>query len=348
MKAPGLTLRRTDLVAANACEEWLAVFDEICAMRGADAAPWVRRGGVSRRDPGRLRIELTPLAQLWMARDARGAVAWLREQGVLGPVFAPRLRAEGIDLRGADLRDAYLSGADLRGANLRDADLRGAYLRDADLRGADLGAYLNGAYLSGAYLSDADLRGADLRDAYLSGAYLSGANLRGADLRDAYLRDAYLRDAYLSGADLRGADLSGADLGDADLRGADLRGARRWSDDVPVPRWVVRDGVIAGRATHSVTLRALLIEDAARVAENRHPAVARLLRRADVSGEDLLCAAQDLASYSSVARALRAIARGDYATALDAHCDATGLDRDAWIAATLDEQRATLAGGVTA
>ena len=104
----------------------------------------------------------------------------------------------------------------------------------------------------------------------------------------------------------------------------------------------------AGRATHSVTLRALLIEDAARVAENRHPAVARLLRRADVSGEDLLCAAQDLASYSSVARALRAIARGDYATALDAHCDATGLDRDAWIAATLDEQRATLAGGVTA
>ena len=37
-----------------------------------------------------------------------------------------------------------------------------------------------------------------------------------------------------------------------------------------------------------------------------------------------------------------------YATALDAHCDATGLDRDAWIAATLDEQRATLAGGVTA
>ena len=86
-----LTLRRTDLVAANACEEWLAVFDEICAMRGADAAPWVRRGGVSRRDPGRLRIELTPLAQLWMARDARGAVAWLREQGVLGPVFAPRL-----------------------------------------------------------------------------------------------------------------------------------------------------------------------------------------------------------------------------------------------------------------
>ena len=196
MKAAVLTLRRAELVAARACAEWLAVFDEICALRGADAAPWVRRGGVSRRDPGRLRIELTPLAQLWMARDARGAVTWLREQGVLGPVFAPRLRAEGIDLRGADLRDAYLSGADLRGANLRDADLRGAYLRDADLRGADL------------------------RDADLRGAYLSGANLRGADLGD-------------------------ADLRAADLIGADLSGARRWSDDVPVPGWVVRDGALA-------------------------------------------------------------------------------------------------------
>ena len=151
---------------------------------------WVRRGGVSRRDPGRLRIELTPLAQLWMARDARGAVAWLREQGVIGPVYVPRLRAEGLDLRGADLRAAYLSGAYLRGAYLRGADLRAAYLRDADLSGADLGA---------------DLSGADL-----------------------------------SGADLRGADLRGADLS-----GADLRGARRWSDDVPVPGWVVRDGALA-------------------------------------------------------------------------------------------------------
>ena len=121
MKAAVLTLRRAELVAARACAEWLAVFDEICALRGDERAPLVRRGGVSLRDPERLRVALTPLAQLWMARDARGAVTWLREQGVLGPVFAPRLRAEGIDLRGADLRDAYLSGADLRGADLRGA-----------------------------------------------------------------------------------------------------------------------------------------------------------------------------------------------------------------------------------
>lgn len=88
MKRPVLTLRRADVVDARACSEWLGIFDEILALRGADAAPWVRRGGVSRRDPERLRIELTPLAQLWMARDARDAVAWLRD-GVLAREVLP-------------------------------------------------------------------------------------------------------------------------------------------------------------------------------------------------------------------------------------------------------------------
>lgn len=133
MKAPVLTIRRADLVAAHACAEWLGIFDAICALRGDDRAPLVRRGGVSRRDPQRLRIELTPLAQLWMARDAHGAVSWLRDMGVLGPVYAPRAQAPGIDLRDADL-----SGADLRDADLRDANLYGADLRGADLSGADL------------------------------------------------------------------------------------------------------------------------------------------------------------------------------------------------------------------
>ena len=126
MKHPTLTLRRADLVAARACAEWLATFDAICALRGDGRAPLVRRGGVSRRDPQRLRIELTPLAQLWMARDAHGAVSWLRERGVLGPVYAPRVQASGIDLYGANLGGAYLYGADLRGADLYGANLYGA------------------------------------------------------------------------------------------------------------------------------------------------------------------------------------------------------------------------------
>lgn len=118
MRHPTLTLRRADLVAARACAEWLGIFDAICALRGLETAPIVRRGQIWRRDPQRLRIELTPLAQLWMARDAKGAVSWLRQRGVLGPVYAPRVQAPGIDLRGADLHGADLYGADLRGANL--------------------------------------------------------------------------------------------------------------------------------------------------------------------------------------------------------------------------------------
>ena len=135
MKHPTLTLRREDLVAARSCSEWLGIFDAICALRGDDRAPLVRRGGVSRRDPQRLRIELTPLAQLWMARDARGAVSWLRKRGVLGPVYAPRVQAPGIDLRAANLTSANLSDATLTSANLSDATLTSANLSGATLTG---------------------------------------------------------------------------------------------------------------------------------------------------------------------------------------------------------------------
>ena len=100
-------------------------------------------------------------------------------------------------------------------------------------------------------------------------------------------------------------------------------------------------------SARTVTLRALLIEDAARVAELRHPAVARLLRRPDVSPEDLAGAAVGLERYPSASRALRAIAVGDLDAAMALHCDATGLDRDAWIAATLEEQGAELVAEVS-
>ena len=150
LRYPVLTLRRADLVAEGACSKWLAIFDEVCAMRGDDRAPWVRRGGVSRCDPTRLRIELTPLAQVWLARDARGALAWLRDRGLIGA-----------------------------------ASLIGAYLRGADLRGADLrGAYLIGAYLRGAYLSGADLSGADLAWA---ARYSDDPPIAGWTLRDGRL-----------------------------------------------------------------------------------------------------------------------------------------------------------------
>lgn len=130
MRPAVLTIRRDDLVAANACAEWLAWFDDVCAMRGDDRAPLVRRGGVTRRDPTRLRIELTPLAQVWLSLplspESGTAWRWLRERGVVGSVSA-----QGADLSGANLR-----GADLRGANLTYADLRSADLSGANLTGA--------------------------------------------------------------------------------------------------------------------------------------------------------------------------------------------------------------------
>jgi hypothetical protein len=223
IRYPVLTLRRADLVTAGACAEWVGIFDEICRLRGDAAAPWVRRGSISRRDPSRLRVELTPLAQVWLARDGRGALAWLRERGLMGPASLVR-----ADLRGADLRRADLRGADLSRANLYGADLRGANLS---------GAYLSGAYLSGAYLTGAYLCGA-----YLTGAYLCGADLRGADLSRADLYGAYLTGANLTGAYLTGADLSRADLGGAYLTGANLTGAARYTDDAPISGWTVTDG----------------------------------------------------------------------------------------------------------
>jgi uncharacterized protein YjbI with pentapeptide repeats len=156
-----VTITLKELREADACREGRALFHSLRKMQGRQRS---------------VRIEWTPLAQVWLAAAFGEFSNWLYQNKL-----TPRLSLEGVDLRGADL-----SGADLRGAYLR-----GAYLSGADLRGA----YLRGAYLSGAYLSGAYLRGADL-----SGADLSGADLSGADLSGAYLRGAYLSGAYLSGA----------------------------------------------------------------------------------------------------------------------------------------------------
>ena len=216
MRPAVLTIRRRDLVRLDACGAWLSLFDAVCVERDLDRAtgarvergPLVRRrDGSVRRAADRLRIELTPLAQVWLSLplppNSGTAWAWLRANGAVGAVSAV-----GADLCGADLRGASLYGADLRGASLYGADLSGANLRGADLRGADL----YGANLSGANLSGADLSGADLYGANLSGANLYGANFSGASLSGAY------------------------------LRGADLSGAYRNGDDSAVAGWVVRDG----------------------------------------------------------------------------------------------------------
>ena len=167
MRYPILTIRRADLVAAGACADWLAAFDACIAERDmervrlqphADGTPRYgvrpvergpvvrRRDGTTRRAADRLRIELSPLAQVWLSLpvspSSGAAWAWLRARGIVGS---------------ANLYGANLSGADLSDANLYGANLYGANLSGADLRGADLG---------GANLYGANLEGADLRNAW--------------------------------------------------------------------------------------------------------------------------------------------------------------------------------------
>lgn len=91
-----------------------------------------------------------------------------------------------------------------------------------------------------------------------------------------------------------------------------------------------------------VTLRALVLEDCARAADRlQRPAVARLLRRADLSREDLTAASLDLRPRSARAAALAALATdavladGIAAEMLAEEC---GLSCEEWVTETAREQ----------
>ena len=98
-----VSIWRKTLVKLGACSEGLKLFDEIAALQD-EADP---------RRLKRIRVQWGPLAELWLARDSRGHVGWLRRKKVV-----PR-----IDLVGANLGGANLVGANLDGANLDGADL---------------------------------------------------------------------------------------------------------------------------------------------------------------------------------------------------------------------------------
>jgi uncharacterized protein YjbI with pentapeptide repeats len=156
----------------------------------------------------------------------RGAVDWNDES---------QREREGLDLRGADLRQENLSGlplAQMRGGltyeewkplegeqteeqinmaavQLQGANLREAQMQEAILRGAQLqGAILIGAQLQEAYLFKAQLQRADLYEAQLQEAYLIEANLSRADLGYAQMQGANLREAQIERVFLNDATLS--------------------------------------------------------------------------------------------------------------------------------------------
>jgi hypothetical protein len=117
-----------------------------------------------------------------------GADPW-REERYLAATLGRReaealLRARefgGRDLRGIHAADRDLQGLNARGALLRDGHFERARLDGARFDGANLSnAHLEGASLVGASLAGADVEGADFRGADLRGADFMGASLFGA------------------------------------------------------------------------------------------------------------------------------------------------------------------------
>ena len=155
----------------------------------------------------------------WLLRnheDGRGPVDWEDES---------QRERDGLDLRGADLRNVDLHGLPLARTlgevtwqddpTITEEQRRRAsiILVDADLKGV----HLEGARLGWAQMQHADLRQASLQHASLfgtrlDGAYLFKANLEGARLIGTHLDEAFLWHANLTGASLRAAHMEGAQL----------------------------------------------------------------------------------------------------------------------------------------
>jgi uncharacterized protein YjbI with pentapeptide repeats len=126
--------------------------------------------------------------------DGRGPIDWHDMQ--------QRTR-EGLDLRGADLRQVDLHNlplACLRGglnrSNWVETTLEQRIMAEIHLERANL----RGTHLETACLTRAHLEGADIEKAHLEGADLYRAHLEGATLFNGYLGGASLRNAYLDAA----------------------------------------------------------------------------------------------------------------------------------------------------
>lgn len=123
-----------------------------------------------------------------------------------------------IDLSSANLALRDFEGVDLRGANLRNAVLDESNFHEAMLDAADFtGGHLHETDLSRAALRSATLCRVDLSEANLSRAWLQGADLSYASLWGAYISRAKLMNANLAGALI--ANTTFADIDFSDVRG---------------------------------------------------------------------------------------------------------------------------------
>ena len=169
-----------------------------------------------------------------------------------------RSNIEGLDLRGADLRDVDLRGANLSGVDLRDADLRGANLSgvnviDACFVGAtfdentilpsDKYKLVNGVMLG----SDLICRDVVVTNTTLSELDLSGIRLDRSNLSNSEFSNTNLIGAYCRGVNFRNCIFNGVDLRDADVQHAFFLSAKFDERTIlPSDKYKLVNGVLLG------------------------------------------------------------------------------------------------------
>lgn len=117
------------------------------------------------------RAHTTSVLQLVDQDRAGRVLVFISELGVLQDYA---VSFEGLDLRGAELKNLNLDNMNFEDSSLRNADLEGGSFRAADFEDADM---------RGSDLKDSDLRDASFEGARMKGTDLDRADLRGADLR---------------------------------------------------------------------------------------------------------------------------------------------------------------------
>jgi uncharacterized protein YjbI with pentapeptide repeats len=165
--------------------------------------------------------------------DGRGPINWNDES---------QREREGLDLRGADLREVDLVMLPLariiagpRRVNFDEISeqdkaaivhLEGACLDGAHLEGALLiRACLERTWFEGTYLDNAILTAIEAEHTCFLGARLEGAWLNGSNLKMAKFNGSNLKGAHFNGASLQGAYFFHAQLEGTDLEYARLEGA---------------------------------------------------------------------------------------------------------------------------
>lgn len=133
------------------------------------------------------------------------------------------LNLQGVDLRGASLRNANISGVDFTKANLSNADLSGVSAEFAKFSESRLiNTQLGSSNLYGAIFDTADLHGAFMNNSNLEETYFVDSNMDFASLQNANLYRSDLSQSSMKGADFSESTLVNVKFSRSNLSGAVL------------------------------------------------------------------------------------------------------------------------------